>query len=141
MSIKIRFLALCLTIFSVTGCIVAISDTSSKGASQGSSSMPVPAILLSLNDEQKNALQQAASNLLYGRDVKLNNNAFATSATLSIERIAAKDQQQRPIDGRIVDTKDKFIELSLWIKSGKCWLKRKDTDISALVEGLNCKAL
>lgn len=139
MSIKLRFFALCLSMLFITGCIMVIADNSGK--SQNKPSIYEPAILLSSNDLQRKALQQAASKLLYGRDVKLTNSAFLKNPTLSIDRIAANDQQQRPIDGRIVDTSNSFIELSLWIKNGECWLKRKDTDESIEIQGLNCIAL
>ena len=100
-----------------------------------------PAILLGSNDDQRKILQQAASKLLYGRDVQLSNNAFLENASLSIERVAATDRQQRPINGRVIDTTNNFIELSLWIKDGACWLKRKDTNESIEIKDIRCKAL
>lgn len=95
--------------------------------------------LLDSTTRVKPQLEKAASQLLFGRKIRLSSSAFTTSHTLLVEQKQHKDKHGLPIDGRQMETK--AILLSLWTDGQQCWLKRQDTGKQVLLESLRCKAV
>ncbi|MBW8190638.1 hypothetical protein K0504_06270 [Neiella marina] len=97
---------------------------------------PVPAVL----DESagnKQALESAASQLLFDRKLSLSPLAFTTSSRVPIEKKQARDAQGKLLNGR--ELQSEVIVFSLWQQDGECWLQRDDTDQRILLTDVACK--
>lgn len=95
-----------------------------------------PAVV-QMNAAYKQQLENAASQLLYGREIRFTASAFTTSNTLSIERTQAVDNRGLLVNGR--ETKPEVIVFSLWIDNQQCWLKREDTAKTVTLDAVVCK--
>jgi len=103
------------------------------------SNAAVPATIDLSDQDDKLKMQQAASELLFGRSVRFASTAFTLTNKVVIERVAAKDERGLIIEGR--NTKNDAIELSLWLENQKCYLRRSDNDTSVLLVWAHCRAL
>lgn len=82
-------------------------------------------------------LENAASQLLFGRNLNLLPSAFTTSSRVSIERKPSLDERGQPLNGR--ELNPGVIVFSLWKQGEQCWLKRDDTGKRVLLNGVACK--
>ena len=94
-----------------------------------------PAVL-DMNLANKQKLESAASQLLYGRKVSFSLSAFAESNMVSIEKVSSRDERGQLLNGR--ELEPEVIVFSLWKHEQKCWLKRDDTDKRFFLDGVTC---
>ena len=111
----------------MTGCKMTLSDDAEA------------AYIPKLNQHQKAIVEQAVSELLYGRQVSLANTVFEENNKLQIERNIATDQRGVPIEGRL--GADSIYLFTLWLDDTVCWIKRNDTNTSIPLEDAQCAAV
>lgn len=118
--------ALCITAtLASAGCQSIMTDTST------------PAVLSVQSYHQTQALANAVSDLLFGRQVTLAKDAFRTSASVLIERNPTLDPQ-----GRIIETAaEPAIEITLSQRDDTCWLTRVDTQDEIPLAQIQCQPL
>ncbi|MBD1390909.1 hypothetical protein IC617_15875 [Neiella sp. HB171785] len=115
-------------LLAIGGCMSTVADTNE----------PVAAVVAS-GDANKQALERAASELLFGRQIRFSATAFTDSSRVSIEKNQTRDGQGLPLNGR--ELQAEVIVFSLWKQAEQCWLKREDTEKQVLVEGVDCQSI
>ena len=116
----------------MTGCKMTLSDNVLSVEAKA-------AYIPELNQHQKAILEQAVSELLYGRQVSLANTVFEENNKLQIERNIATDHRGVPIEGRL--GADSIYLFTLWLDDTVCWIKRNDTNASIPLEDAQCAAV
>lgn len=97
----------------------------------------VPALLVTVNAEQKASIAEVISQWFGGTEVTIADDVFTRASTLSIERKAHNDKRGLPIDGRHNNPAFTF---SLLKRGDSCVLRNNQTGDEQSIEGLLCKA-
>ncbi|MCX2802675.1 hypothetical protein OQJ68_12845 [Microbulbifer thermotolerans] len=80
-----------------------------------------PALLAAATPEAREELQRLVSEALGGADVVLSKEVLTRESALIIERNPPQDLRQRPLQGRNLESPEKF---RLLLSGGRCWLER-----------------
>jgi hypothetical protein len=118
---------------------VVASILLSSGCMATLPSQPEAAIVAKVNANQKSQFEQAASQLLFGRSVRIANDAFTQDNKILIERADFVDERGLLLDGRKTD--NSAIALTLWLNNGECYLQRDDNGNRVLLADMQCQAL